>query len=326
MKRHLTGVAVLIFSLASPLWCQEPSPKTSRVEIRNYYELFTRAHGNPLGVEVAPAEAALRAQLGVEEGVGVVVTGVANDKDAEKLGLKPHDIVLKFDERPVTSPEKFHELVGSEQGKTIRLHLLRQGKPVDVSVPIPKTPIYGLYRSVKKGEAEKRYRIGVGLAEADDTLRSQLKLASGEGLVVTNLVPDGPAAKAGIREHDVLIKLDNKRLSTVDGVNEQIQEIKDRAATLVYLRGGQEMSCVVGAQLSSDFTPQLKVQSADSVLRGWVRQRESPHPEAEIRWSTTKTAATTSDQLTELKKQLEQLQKTLQSLEASLQPPAKEKP
>src|SRR5262245_55998496 len=134
MIRHvLVGLAVLSVTWSSPLWSQEASPvRDYRTEVGRYYELFTRAHGNPLGVEVAPAEATLRAQLGVEEGVGVVVTGVANEKDAAKLGLKPHDIVLKFDDRPVTSPEKFHELVGSEQGKTIRLHLLRQGKPVDV--------------------------------------------------------------------------------------------------------------------------------------------------------------------------------------------------
>lgn len=79
------------------------------------------------------------------------------------------------------------------------------------------------------------YRVGVTLSDADDTLRSQLKLADGEGLIVTDVVPDGPAAAAGIQKHDVLIKLDGKRISTIEKINAQIQELKDRPATLAFL-------------------------------------------------------------------------------------------
>ena len=52
-----------------------------------------------------------------------------------------------------------------------------------------------------------RYRIGVTLSEADDTLRSHLKLAASEGLVVTEVVNDSPAAKMGVKLHDVLTEV-----------------------------------------------------------------------------------------------------------------------
>ena len=52
--------------------------------------------------------------------------------------------------------------------------------------------------------------------------------------MVTEVVADSPAAKAGLKQHDVLTQLDGKRLTTVEACNAQIQEIKDRkvAATI----------------------------------------------------------------------------------------------
>jgi hypothetical protein len=86
------------------------------------------------------------------------------------------------------------------------------------------------------------YVLGVGLDEADSTLRAQLGLATGEGLVVTDVVEDSAAADAGVKAHDVLTVLDGTRLTTVKAVTAQIQEIKDREVELRLLRGGKERS------------------------------------------------------------------------------------
>jgi len=162
--------------------------------------------------------------------------------------------VLNVNEQPIAGPEKFNELVGGEQGKKVTFGVVRQGKPLMVEVTLPKTPVYELANVqpfvFDRAFIAETYRIGVTLAEADDTLRSQLKLAAGEGLVVTDMVSNSPAAQAGIRRHDVLTKLDGKRLTTVEKINAQIQELKDRPASLAFLRGGEEKTCEVAAQLS----------------------------------------------------------------------------
>jgi membrane-associated protease RseP (regulator of RpoE activity) len=350
MRRpFLHWFALSVLGAAMPLggmcWGQEPAtdvPLEADTAISGAFKFLTRTHGNPLGVEVAPLETALRAQLGVEEGLGVVITSLTADSAKAPLGLNQHDIVLKFDECPVTSPEKFHELIGSEAGKTINFNILRQGKPLSVPVQLPQTPVYALFSELDGGtvtRAEKRYRIGVSLAEADDTLRSQLKLAGGEGLVVTGVVDDSPAAKAGIKAHDVLIKLDNKRLSTVEKVNEQIQESKDRQVTLVFLRAGQEKSCELTPQLSRETTAEFVVEELDSLhglkkllLRGRnlaaqpnTTDLEILLPRKGVRWVAETAPEGAAAELAELKKQLAQMQKTLAALEATLQPPAQEK-
>src|SRR5262249_22237534 len=101
---------------------------------------------------------------------------------------------------------------------------------------------------------EQHYRIGVTLSEADEPLRSQLRLAAGEGLVVTDVVKDSPAAGAGIQKNDVLIKLDGKRLTSVDAINKQVQEIKDRKVAVALIRAGNEIVCEVTPRLTSEPT------------------------------------------------------------------------
>jgi membrane-associated protease RseP (regulator of RpoE activity) len=89
--------------------------------------------------------------------------------------------------------------------------------------------------------AELGYWIGLQLDPPNDTLRKQLGLAEGTGLVVTQLFPDTPAVKAGFAVHDVVVKVDDKPLSDVDSFNKIVQEAKDQTELSVSLiRGGKE--------------------------------------------------------------------------------------
>jgi hypothetical protein len=200
---------------------------------------------------------------------------------------------------------------------------------------------------------QERYRIGVTLAEADDTLRQQLRLATGEGLVVTEVVADSPAAQAAVQTHDVLTVLDGRRLTTVDAINAQIQELKDKSVELRLLRAGKEISLQIAPRKSSE--PAFR----DSTIRLWdtsnCKQCHTDAAHHNLAWKLradhsawtdghhtrlfwynrafqAQTAAGQAQaktrepqrQLESLKSQLAEMQKTLAALEASLeQPPAK---
>jgi S1-C subfamily serine protease len=210
-----------------------------------YFNLVAQSHGNQLGVEVAPVEPVLRSQLGFPDDSGVFVTSVTADSPAAKAGLQQYDVVVQVAEDKVANPQKFDELIGNIQGKDVALQIIRQAKPLKLNVTIPTFAVYELAaqpRTALLFVGQQRYRIGVSLAPADDTLRSQLRLAAGEGLVVTEVIPDSPAVKAGILLHDVLTKLDGKQLTTVEAATSQIQEIKNRQVSVALKRVGQEIS------------------------------------------------------------------------------------
>ncbi|HUE75128.1 MAG TPA: PDZ domain-containing protein [Pirellulaceae bacterium] len=216
---------------------------------------------NDLGVDVGEVQPALQAQLNLPEGTGLAVTGVPAEGPGAAAGLKPHDILLSVGGAKVGNSEQLMEALKNAEGRSVKIEILRQGKPLTLEAT-PKKPHFAEFAlsgmkvtdfdvdggTLLKLKQEPRYRIGVVLSEADDTLRAQVGLAAGEGLIVTEVFPDTPAAKAGIQPHDVLVILDGKRLSTVDAVNAQIQEIQEREVELKLLRGGKELLLKIAPQ------------------------------------------------------------------------------
>ena len=91
------------------------------------YVFFAPAHAAWLGT-------ALDSQPGAPS-AGAVVRGVAAGSPAERAGLREGDVIVALQSRPITRAEELAQLVrAAEPGSRVRLGLLRNGKPVDVTV------------------------------------------------------------------------------------------------------------------------------------------------------------------------------------------------
>ncbi len=325
-------------------------------------------HANGLGVDVAVPDAALKAQLNLPEGQGLTVSHVPDDSIGAQAGLKVHDVIALVDGQGVNEPAGLGKLLDAADGKAVKLRLWRAGKPTDLAAT-PKKPEYArvklgsvlfsdLDREIALATVES-YRIGVTLSEADDTLRQQLRLASGEGLVVTEVVAESAAAQAGIQVHDVLTLLDGKRLTTVEAINAQIQELKDKAVELRLLRSGKEVTLQIAARKTQEaaFTNEPLVfwstkscqncHVADAAHQGlgwklganrsawtdghhsklWMYDYElalRAQTEAAARQAAGATAP--QQQIDALKSQLSEMQKTLAALEQAIANPPKDAP
>jgi hypothetical protein len=108
------------------------------------------------------------------------------------------------------------------------------------------------------------YWIGVACdAESlNATLRAQLGLAEGQGLVVTHVVPDSPAAQAGLRENDILLAAGDKPLGKIEDLVAAVDAAKDQELALELFREGDKITIKV--------TP--------------LKRPEAP-PEEQVRWT-----------------------------------------
>lgn len=95
------------------------------------------------------------------------------------------------------------------------------------------------------GEMETVTFLGVQTEPVDPTLRTQLGIAPGTGLVVGTIVPDSAAAGA-LQEHDVLLKLDDQILVNIEQLSVLVRnkQAGDKVV-LTYLRGGKEAKATV---------------------------------------------------------------------------------
>lgn len=122
-------------------------------------------------------------------------------------------------------------------------------------VPVAALAWVGWARGVeeKKGDPPKAeaktkpsagsYWLGVLCAPVDALLRTHLKLDA--GVVVEQVVPDSPAAKAGIRENDILLRFGDVKLTDVECLMKTVAKNQDREAKLSLLREGKETTLSV---------------------------------------------------------------------------------
>ncbi|MCS7239016.1 MAG: PDZ domain-containing protein [Thermoguttaceae bacterium] len=93
-----------------------------------------------IGVQCRPADPVLRAQLGLAENVGLVVDEVAPKSPAEKAGLKRFDVLVKAEDKDLTSVQDLIEVINRAEGKEIKLKYVRQAQVAEVAVTPEKRP------------------------------------------------------------------------------------------------------------------------------------------------------------------------------------------
>jgi len=110
--------------------------------------------------------------------------------------------------------------------------------------PIPPNPPKD--RDRDKGPKVPVTFLGVETSEVPRVVSEQLGLAKGFGLVVDYVVPDGPAATAGVQQNDILKMLNDQILMQPDQLAKLIRSYSEGTnVTLTILRKGQESKITV---------------------------------------------------------------------------------
>jgi membrane-associated protease RseP (regulator of RpoE activity) len=111
------------------------------------------------------------------------------------------------------------------------------------------------------------YYIGIALGELPEVAKRQLHLE--HGLVVDDVLPDSPAAKAEFKPQDVLIRVGEQKLEQPADILKAVNESKDKEMRIVLFRDGKEMT------LRSS---QRSVRSQIAARRGRLRRTKPAFP------------------------------------------------
>jgi serine protease Do len=111
--------------------------------------------------------------------------------------------------------------------------------------PAPPTPPTPPDRHEKMLKVPVTF-LGVETSEVPSVVSEQLGLAKGFGLVVDYVVPDGPAAAAGVQQNDILKMLNDQILTEPDQLSKLVRSYSEGTnVTLTVLRKGQEQKITV---------------------------------------------------------------------------------
>jgi serine protease Do len=203
---------------------------------------------------------------------GAVIEEVESDGPAAKAGVLAGDIVVEFDGERVRSARQLTRLVQeTPPGRQTKVAVVRDGRRAELQVTpqagsglallggdlrperlerfgrdfrfeLPDIP--GLERRGFPLELRGRARLGVGLSELSPQLAEYFGVK--DGVLVTSVEQNSPAAKAGIKAGDVITAVNGRTVRSSGDVRSEIgtrQETQSVAVTLT--RDRKELAVTV---------------------------------------------------------------------------------
>jgi serine protease Do len=177
-----------------------------------------------LGVVIQPLDQQLAEQFDVKAREGIVVGDVQPNSPAAEAGLKPGDVILKFDGKPVGSTQQLVGLVDrSPVGGKAKLQVIRDGKRVEIPVTLREQPSdYGMaslgLRPGRGGKSEpaKVDKLGIQVDTLTKDVAEQLGLKAGEGVVITEVAPGSLADRTGLTTGVVIAQVNRKPVKSAE--------------------------------------------------------------------------------------------------------------
>jgi serine protease Do len=143
---------------------------------------------------------------------------------ADKAGLKPGDIVTKFNGKKVTGASQLRNNVAATAPNTrLEVEIYRDGKPQVVSLVIAKLD-QSKMASATPGAASND-QVGINVETLTPELARQLGYDGNQrGVVVSKIDSTGIAARAGVRTGDVVVAIGDRTIETVADFREAMAD------------------------------------------------------------------------------------------------------
>ncbi|HYX63577.1 MAG TPA: DegQ family serine endoprotease [Burkholderiales bacterium] len=188
-----------------------------------------------IGVGIQEVSASLARSFGLDRPRGALVSTVESGGPADKAGVKPGDVILAFNGKPIDTSSQLPPLVANTKpGTKAEMDVWRGGKKQTLGVSVGELQ----NEQAAKGNAPATEHGKLGLALRPLNPEEKKELGVSQGLIVEEV--SGPAARAGIRPGDVITSVNGAPVKSVQDVQRLIAKSKDSVALLVR-RGDQSI-------------------------------------------------------------------------------------
>jgi serine protease Do len=179
-----------------------------------------------LGVAIQDMNQPLAKSFGLKKPDGALVADVTPDSPAARAGIEVGDVILSFDSKPITRSGDLPPLVGAtDDGTKVPMKILREGKMRILQVQVGKLDDADQPR-LSKASSNADSPLGLAATNLDENQRNSLGVGE-RGVLVSEVDPDGPAAKAGLRSDDIILSFNRQEVKDAS----QLSELVSKAPT-----------------------------------------------------------------------------------------------
>ena len=187
-----------------------------------------------LGVQIQPVTASIADSLGMKKAEGALVAEPQDGSPAAKAGILSGDVITAVNGTPVKDARELARTIGTiAPNATVKLDLIRGGQAKTISLTLGEMPD----QQQAKADTDSAQPTGgvphLGLSVAP---ASEVSGAGAQGVVVTAVDPDGPAAEQGFRTGTVILDVGGKSVANVSDVRKALVDAKAQGKHQVLMR------------------------------------------------------------------------------------------
>jgi serine protease Do len=199
-----------------------------------------------LGVQIQGLTPTIAESLGLKDDKGALVASVVPGSPADKAGIRPGDVILRYDGEELERMRDLPQIVAeTETNDRVELEVWRQGEKRTLKALITPMPDEEQVAAEEPGEASQSpARLGVALAALTPEVRARYGLAEDvQGVLIVSVQEGSPAARQGLRAGDVIKMVGQTPVSAPADVAREVKGIASaerQAVLLLVARGDQE--------------------------------------------------------------------------------------
>ncbi len=241
MRGEVVGINSQIYSRSGGyMGISFAIPMDEAVRVSDQLRASGRVSRGRIGVQIDQVSKEVADSIGMGRAQGALVRNVEAGSPAEKGGVEAGDIITKFDGKPIEKSSDLPRMVGgTKPGTKSTITVFRRGASRELTVLIAEIeadkPIaHAVGKEAKPKASAASQAFGLNVADLSEAQKKELGIKGG---VRVEAATDA-AARAGLREGDVILQVGNVEVSGVKDFEALLTKAdKSKALSVLFRRG-----------------------------------------------------------------------------------------
>jgi serine protease Do len=193
-----------------------------------------------IGVTLKRVDPDLQRSLSLRTSTGALVQDVEAGSPGKRAGLRPYDVIVAVDGRPVVASDDLIQIIASRKpGTTATLQIVRDNRSMNIAVKLAERRARADEVPARDERSQPTMRglpLGLAVRNLDDELLQHLDLPNGtRGVVVSRVDPTSAAADAEIQRGHVLLEINRQPVKSVEDYRRLVAAAKPGDVLTLYI-------------------------------------------------------------------------------------------
>jgi serine protease Do len=242
MRGEVVGINSQIYSRSGGfMGISFAIPMDEAVRVSEQLRTSGRVARGRIGVQIEQVSKDVAESIGLGKPSGALVRSVEAGGPADKAGIEGGDIITRFDGKLIEKSSDLPRIIGgTKPGTKSTISVFRRGSSKDLSITIAevdadKPTVKASVRDERPKASTIGQSVGLSVSELNDAQKKELKIKG--GVRIDSAVE--AAARAGLREGDIILSVANAEVSSVKEFEAALAKHDKTKTLLVLFRRGE---------------------------------------------------------------------------------------